>query len=109
MDHRIIFGLVLLIGVSICLPAFAEEDAPQEEGQGMGMMKDKKKMKGMMGGMHQQPSMIATSDGGVVVLAGPKLMKYDASLNLVGEAELKMGPKPGSHEHQKQEGGEQPV
>ncbi len=55
----------------------------------------KEKMKGAMGKgmMHRQPSVVATSDGGVVVLDGPRLIKYDAQLNLVGEAELKPGKK----------------
>jgi hypothetical protein len=51
-------------------------------------------MRGMMAqGMAQsitQEGLVATSDGGVVVLAGGKLMKYDSSLNLVKEVELKV-------------------
>jgi hypothetical protein len=35
-------------------------------------------------------SLIATSDGGVVVLAGDKLMKFDKDLNLVKETKIKM-------------------
>jgi hypothetical protein len=38
--------------------------------------------------------MVATPDGGVIVLSGPKLAKYDAQLNLVKEIELKGSPKP---------------
>ena len=41
----------------------------------------------MMNGMQKQ--MVATSDGGVVVMAGHKLFKYDKDLNLVKEVELK--------------------
>ena len=92
---RSVLILIALLALS-SIPAFAEDSAmdPQEmqdgeRGDHQGMM-GKMKMKGM----HQQPTMIATSDGGVVVLAGPKLLKYDAQLNLVGEVELKMGPKP---------------
>ena len=33
--------------------------------------------------------MVATSDGGVIVMAGHKLFKYDKDLNLVKEVELK--------------------
>ena len=40
------------------------------------------------------PAVVATSDGGVVVLTGGKLAKYDNSLNLVKEVEIKGGPKP---------------
>ena len=46
---------------------------------------------GQMMGIH--PTVVATSDGGVVVLTGGKLAKYDNSLNLVKEVELKGGPK----------------
>jgi hypothetical protein len=51
----------------------------------------------MMMGMMNKPSMIATSDGGVIVLAGPKLAKYDKDLNLIKEVELKRdkGPEQG--------------
>jgi len=41
----------------------------------------------MMGSMQRQ--MVATSDGGVIVLAGGKLLKYDKDLNLVREVDLK--------------------
>ncbi|MFH0753101.1 MAG: hypothetical protein V2A70_00875 [Candidatus Omnitrophota bacterium] len=45
----------------------------------MGMMKD------MMA-----KSMVASSDGGVIVLVGNKLMKYDKNLALVKEVEIKI-------------------
>ena len=54
-------------------------------------MKDKAMM-GMMGmcqSMMNKPSMVAVGDG-VVVLSGKKLYKYDANLNLVKEAEIKV-------------------
>jgi hypothetical protein len=35
-------------------------------------------------------SMVATTDGGVVVMIGNKLMKFDKDLNLVKEIKLKM-------------------
>jgi hypothetical protein len=76
-------------------------------GQGGGMMNRGEGQQGMMGpdggmmpmrGMMAQSmaqsmshdAMVATSDGGVVVWAGGKLMKYDGSLNLVKEIELKV-------------------
>jgi len=37
-----------------------------------------------------QKEMIATEDGGVVVLVGNKLIKYDKNLNVVKEAEIKI-------------------
>jgi hypothetical protein len=42
-------------------------------------------MKGMM-----EKSIIATADGGIIVLAGNKLIKYDKDLNLLKEAETKI-------------------
>lgn len=65
-----------------------------EEGMGMGKMG-----KGMMGGkMMKCPMMksmmkrdiIATSDGGIIVVLGNKLTKYDKDLNVVKEVELKI-------------------
>ncbi len=56
---------------------------------GKGMMDGK--MMGMMGMcsmMH--PTIVATSDGGVVILIGNKLTKYDKNLNVVKEVEIKM-------------------
>ena len=38
--------------------------------------------------MMGMPSMVATQDGGVVVLAGDQLQKFDADLNLVKEAKI---------------------
>lgn len=58
--------------------------------QGMG---PKQGMPGMMG-MHKE-SVVATSDGGVVILSGRTLSKYDAKLNLINQVELK-NPKPGN-------------
>ncbi len=66
-----------------------------------GMMGDKGGMMGMMGGkgmmgmmkmcqsMMNKPSLVAVGDG-VVVLSGKKLYKYDANLNLVKEADVKV-------------------
>jgi hypothetical protein len=43
-------------------------------------------------GMHpmMHSSMVATSHGGVIVMIGPKLLKYDKDLNLVKETEIKI-------------------
>lgn len=37
-----------------------------------------------------KPQMVATDEGGVFVLAGNKLIKYDADLNIEKEVEVKM-------------------
>jgi hypothetical protein len=77
-----------------------EEKAPAKECQGKMKMGEKGMMKcckgregccmqGMMGSMMSK-QIIATTDGGIVVLAGNKITKFDKDLNLVKEAEIKM-------------------
>ncbi|MCX6354984.1 MAG: hypothetical protein NTZ78_08790 [Candidatus Aureabacteria bacterium] len=46
-------------------------------------------MHGAMGMSMMRRTAIATQDGGVVVMQGNKIMKYDKDLNLQKEAELK--------------------
>ena len=55
---------------------------------GKGMMGKKMMMKcmGMMQQMHS--NMIASSDGGVIVMSGGKLIKYDNQLNVVKQVDL---------------------
>ena len=79
--------------------AFSQEkpkgtDTSMEMGKGMGMDKGIGCKCGMgcncgKMGMMMQKQMIATSDGGVIVLSGNKLYKYDKNLNLIKEAEIK--------------------
>lgn len=79
---------------------WSDEDFPRRERERRGMGGERGQMsEGMKGGMMkggpmgmQQPSVVATSDGGVVVFMGGKLVKYDAQLNRIGEAELKKAP-----------------
>ena len=88
---------VTVLSLLMALPAFAEE-AKKEEMPGMSMEKPmgmpmsgmEKMCRSMMG----KAQMVATDEGGVIVLAGQKLMKYDADLNLVKEAEIKMPMSP---------------
>ena len=49
-------------------------------------------------GMMKHKCVVATSDGGVVVMMGDKLAKYDKNLNLVKETELKMEEKESDEE-----------
>ena len=60
-----------------------------------GEMKDKCCCKGMhrMGGMMKPGTIVATTDGGVVVMKCHKLLKYDADLNLVKTTEIQMEEK----------------
>ena len=100
---KIIFS-VLVMALLVSVTAFAEETEKGEmpgmsqgtsmdNPMGMPMQGMEKKCFPMMG----RAQMVATDEGGVIVLAGNKLMKYDAELNLVKEAEVKMpmGPMGG--------------
>ena len=94
--------LVLMLGLAAVIScgrlAFAEEmqdmgnDSQQSQGGGM---QGKMKMNPMMMQMMHKENLVATSDGGVVVLSGPRLMKYDKDLTLVKEVELPKGKGPG--------------
>lgn len=64
----------------------AQEGVTKEEGKGHHGVH---KMMGMMKMGIQKPQMVASNDGGVILLSGSKLYKYDKNLNLVKEVELK--------------------
>ncbi len=93
MKKKILIFLVLAVVLGSW--AYAEDDMQgmdensQQQGQSGGMMGGHGK--GKMMGMMQKDSMVATSDGGVVLKSGPRLIKYDKDLNLVKEVEL---PRP---------------
>ena len=89
-------GIFITLMALLLVPAlaFSQEkpkgaDTSTEMGKGMGMGKEMGSKYGKMG-MMMQKQLVATSDGGVIVLAGNKLYKYDKNLNLVKEAEIKM-------------------
>ena len=92
--------LVALVVISIMfcsVLAFAQ--SPDEKNQPVVEEKTPAKQidKGQMGGMimqmmgAMQKQMVATNDGGIIVLTGNKLLKYDKDLNLVKETEVKTG------------------
>jgi hypothetical protein len=90
----IIMLVVLLAGASL---VYAEGMKGDMMGKGMkGGMMGKGMMDGKMMGMcpmmksMMERSVVATSDGGVIVVMGNKLTKYDKDLNVVKEVELKM-------------------
>ncbi len=86
---------MMVLALLASTAAFAEETKKDEmpgmempHGMGMGMPMGAMGQKDCsMGGKAQ---MVATDEGGVFVLAGAKLMKYDADLKLVKEIEIKM-------------------
>ena len=99
-----IAAVVVLTTVSLAL---AQMNDKGKDMMGGGMMDGKGGMMGMMGkgmmgdksgmmGMHSmmmkmmEKLMVPTEDGGVVVLFGNKLTKYDKDLNVVKEVEIKM-------------------
>ena len=63
-----------------------------DKGMMKGDMMGGKEMMGMHGMMRKmsEKNVVATSDGGIVVVTGNKLIKYDKDLNLVKEVDLKM-------------------
>lgn len=83
----------LFASASVCLAETSAQKTDTQKAQtgemmGKGMMKhgkpcEKPPMHCFMG-----KQMIATSDGGIVVLIGNKLYKYDSSLSLQKEAEI---------------------
>ena len=104
MKNWVLILMLVLVSGSL---AFAEEMPGMGEDQGQGMMMGgsqggtgKGKMNPMMMGMMHKDSVVATSDGGVVILSGPRLLKYDASLTLIKEVELPRGKKPGQQNQQ---------
>jgi hypothetical protein len=90
--------MVLFLGAWSGVSSFAQgmvgHESMKHKGMMMGEGQEKGKMgkcpmMGMMKGMTGK-SMVAASDGGVIVLSGNKLMKYDKNLNLVKEVEIKI-------------------
>ncbi|MCF7908080.1 MAG: hypothetical protein K9L86_04330 [Candidatus Omnitrophica bacterium] len=79
----IVLGSLLLVVVNFSV--FAEEHS--SEMMDKGMMSKSMMGKGMMQ-MMVKKQLVATEDGGVVLLLGNKLVKYDKKLNLVKEVEL---------------------
>ena len=87
---------LVIVAVMFCSAiAFAQDSSekkePMMEEKTNEKQMEKERMAGMimqmMGAMQKQ--MVATNDGGVIVLVGNKLLKYDKDLNLVKEVEVK--------------------
>ena len=84
---------VLLISAGLVYAQQAGGGAADQGMMGKGMM-GKKMMMGSMHGMVMHDMMkkdvIATSDGGVIIVTMNKISKYDKDLNLVKEVDIKM-------------------
>ena len=109
-----VFAFMMVIGLPFTGLVHAEDtqgmpdDAQQGQGQGQGpgMMSGGPMKGGMMGMMHKD-SMLATSDGGIVVMSGPRLIKYDRDLNLIKEVEMPKGKRPGPNSQSGNDSGSQ--
>ena len=95
----VLMAVIAIVGVNSLAIAQGMEppqDMTQPMGKGMqmgmgqGKMMQKSPMHDMMMKAMMEKSMVATPDGGVIVLAGNKLLKYDQDLNLVKEVEIKI-------------------
>ena len=76
-------------------PAMPEKGMMEKGMMGQGMMtpekmKEMRPMHEMMMKKMMQKEIVATTDGGVVIMVGNKLLKYDKNLNLKSEAEIKI-------------------
>ena len=94
MNRKMVWVLMLTLFVSVPAGSFLHAEEEKQMGM-MGGMRGKKMMGGkMMGmGMMMGKSVVATSDGGIVVVAGNKITKYDQDLNVVKEVDIKMDMK----------------
>lgn len=94
-------AVVILIAAAGAYVAFAQQDGNMPGRRG-GMMGRRGMMDGrmrpwrmcemhrMMGRSMMEERFVPTSDGGVAILAGHKLVKYDSGLNVVKEVEVKV-------------------
>ena len=99
----IVMAAALFVTIAFCSLSFAqgmggamagqstmERDMAKSDMRAKGKMMEKCPMHGMMRKGMMEKSVIAAADGGVIVLVGNKLMKYDKNLNLIKEAEIKI-------------------
>ena len=86
--ERSMMGKEMMQGSMMDPEDMMQKDMMTQQGKMMG----KGKMMGMgsMCGMMMNKSLVATSDGSVVVLIGSKLQKYDKDLVLKKEVEIKL-------------------
>ena len=82
----IAIAAVIIVGTSGLAIAQMNDMGKEMKGDKAGMMGMMKH--GMMMKMMEK-NVVATSDGGIVIVSGNKLTKYDKNLNLTKEVELK--------------------
>ena len=95
----LVITAVVVVGLSGLVLAQMNDkgDGMMDKGDKGGMMGGGMMGKGMMGmhgmmmkmGEMMNKTAVATSDGGIIIVAGDKITKYDKDLNVVKEVELK--------------------
>ena len=90
----ILTAVILVAAVGTYVVMAQQNDGGMMRGGGMGgMMRGGMQGRNMMSSDNMGPmngcSLVATEDGGVVVMMGNELMKYDKDLNLTKKAEIK--------------------
>jgi cytochrome c556 len=94
MSKLRVLALVIVAAVFCPVIAFAQGPDEKKEPVMTEQMKEKPTGQEYAGGMAMkmmgmmQKQMVATNDGGVIVLLGNKLIKYDKDLNLIKEVEV---------------------
>src|SRR3989339_1387730 len=98
MKKYAIYGIVILLAAGSLYMVFAATDSntPMMGRRGMGrgmMMKPDMMGKCPICMSMMQKQMVATEDGGVVVMAFGELIKFDKDLNVVKQAEIPFDPE----------------
>ena len=94
MKAKAILIFLMVILLASFTAAYAREHEAEKGSMKSQAMKEGKMKKHLMQGMimHKmmEKQMVATKDGGVIILVGNQLLKYDKNLNLVKETEIKI-------------------
>ena len=92
MNRALVIVMGIILVVSGLTFSYAQESSGMKDvtTDKEAMMMCKKRMRGHGMKSMMSPSLLETKDGGLVVMMGNKLMKYDKDLNLVKETEVKI-------------------
>jgi hypothetical protein len=93
--EKIMFGMVLFMVFALPLTGSAQQHKSMMHARGAEKkgMKQKGDMRMDMMRSMMNKEIVATADGGVVLLTGNKLVKFDKDLNKVNEADAGLGMK----------------
>lgn len=96
MKKTMFLAVAIILSILMASVSYAQDASKAKNVMpGSKMLADKPMMNKCMcmcpmHGMMMKKMMVAAQDGGVVIMMGSKILKYDKDLNLVKEAELKM-------------------